>query len=112
MRSVACLFWVDLHALALRQLLSQAGAASVAQLTLLLVFVAQVIECRRILKWTYAYGYYNFEDEDLPQVRTGRQQSLACLLGLLGLGFRALHLQTTVAGFLMASLGSGFRAQA
>jgi hypothetical protein len=30
--------------------------------------VTQVIECRRILKWTYAYGYYNFEDEDLPQV--------------------------------------------
>lgn len=29
---------------------------------------AQVIECRRILKWTYAYGYYNFEDEDNPQV--------------------------------------------
>jgi hypothetical protein len=28
----------------------------------------QVIECRRILKWTYAYGYYSFEDEDNPQV--------------------------------------------
>ncbi len=24
---------------------------------------AQVIECRRMLKWTYAYGYYSFEDE-------------------------------------------------
>jgi hypothetical protein len=36
---------------------------------------AQVIECRRILKWTYAYGYYNFEDEDLPQVRTINQST-------------------------------------
>jgi len=32
-------------------------------------WVLQVIECRRILKWTYAYGYYTFEDEDEPQVR-------------------------------------------
>jgi ariadne-1 len=23
-----------------------------------------VIECRRILKWTYAYGYYSFADEE------------------------------------------------
>lgn len=29
----------------------------------------QVIECRRILKWTYAYGYYKFEDEEEPGVR-------------------------------------------
>jgi hypothetical protein len=24
----------------------------------------QVIECRRILKWTYAYGYYSWPDEE------------------------------------------------
>ena len=23
----------------------------------------QVMDCRRILKWTYAYGYYSFENE-------------------------------------------------
>jgi ariadne-1 len=32
-----------------------------------------VIECRRILKWTYAYGYYNFEDEELPHTTQRRQ---------------------------------------
>ena len=27
----------------------------------------QVVECRRILKWTYTYGYYTFgEQADLP----------------------------------------------
>jgi ariadne-1 len=29
-----------------------------------LMFILQVIECRRILKWTYAYGYYSFADEE------------------------------------------------
>ena len=24
----------------------------------------QVMDCRRILKWTYAYGYYSFENEN------------------------------------------------
>lgn len=23
----------------------------------------QVVDCRRILKWTYAYGYYHFGDQ-------------------------------------------------
>ena len=22
----------------------------------------QVVECRRILKWTYSFGYYNFDE--------------------------------------------------
>ena len=22
----------------------------------------QVVDCRRILKWTYAFGYYNFDE--------------------------------------------------
>ena len=33
----------------------------------------QVIECRRILKWTYAYGYYSFEDEGEKEVEQRRQ---------------------------------------
>ena len=24
----------------------------------------QVMDCRRMLKWTYAYGYYSFENEN------------------------------------------------
>ena len=24
----------------------------------------QVVECRRVLKWTYAYGYYSFEPQE------------------------------------------------
>lgn len=28
----------------------------------------QIIECRRILKWTYTYGYYKFEADDKPEV--------------------------------------------
>jgi ariadne-1 len=27
----------------------------------------QVVECRRILKWTYAYGYYRFDTIPLEQ---------------------------------------------
>lgn len=33
---------------------------------------AQVVDCRRILKWTYAYGYYKYDNEDLDEV--GRQK--------------------------------------
>jgi len=32
----------------------------------------QVIECRRILKWTYAYGYYSFDDDDDPNTEQRR----------------------------------------
>ena len=35
---------------------------------------AQVIECRRMLKWTYAYGYYAFEDE-ATQPELGQQRA-------------------------------------
>ena len=27
---------------------------------------AQIVECRRILKWTYAYGFYKFDTLSLP----------------------------------------------
>ena len=33
----------------------------------------QVIECRRILKWTYAYGYYSWPDEEDAAMGQRRQ---------------------------------------
>jgi hypothetical protein len=33
----------------------------------------KVIECRRILKWTYAYGYYSFADEEDAAMGQRRQ---------------------------------------
>ena len=32
-----------------------------------------MIECRRILKWTYAYGYYSFADEEDDAMAQRRQ---------------------------------------
>jgi len=29
----------------------------------LTLFWGQVVDCRRILKWTYAYGYYRFGEQ-------------------------------------------------
>ena len=49
----------------------------------------QVVECRRILKWTYAYGYYSFQPAEerrkgSPPAATKEQQGFfefnqACL---------------------------------
>ena len=36
---------------------------------LLLLFVGmKIVECRRVLKWTYAYGYY-LPEEDIAKKR-------------------------------------------
>ena len=42
-------------------------------------YCLQVVECRRILKWTYAYGYYSFQPAEerrkgAPPVATKEQQ--------------------------------------
>lgn len=34
-----------------------------ALLSKTLVFWIQIVECRRVLKWTYAYGYYLPDDD-------------------------------------------------
>lgn len=34
----------------------------------------QVVECRRILKWTYAYGYYRFGDNISEEDSAQKQQ--------------------------------------
>lgn len=39
-----------------------------------------MIECRRILKWTYAYGYYAFADEE-DSLMTQRRQFFEFLQG-------------------------------
>jgi hypothetical protein len=30
---------------------------------------SEVVQCRRVLKWTYAYGFYSFEDDHVPEVQ-------------------------------------------
>ncbi len=35
----------------------------VSQLTFIADAWDQVVDCRRMLKWTYVYGYYSFEDD-------------------------------------------------
>ena len=35
-------------------------------------FASQVVDCRRILKWTYALGYYTFE-EDLRASKAAKE---------------------------------------
>uniref|UniRef100_A0A061SJL9 RBR-type E3 ubiquitin transferase n=1 Tax=Tetraselmis sp. GSL018 TaxID=582737 RepID=A0A061SJL9_9CHLO len=34
---------------------------------------AQVVECRRILKWTYAYGYYTFTNTECPHINKQKE---------------------------------------
>lgn len=47
----------------LLELLSNKTKIPISQLKFITEAQAQVVECRRILKWTYAYGYYNFQDD-------------------------------------------------
>lgn len=41
-----------------------------------LAFV-QIVECRRVLKWTYAYGYY------LPEIELAKKQFFEYLQGII-----------------------------
>jgi ariadne-1 len=54
--------------------LSDLTRTPTSQLKFIMDAWAQVIECRRSLKWTYAYGYYAFEDE-MTQPELGRQRA-------------------------------------
>ncbi|KAJ0240265.1 E3 ubiquitin-protein ligase ARI11 [Hirschfeldia incana] len=45
----------------------------------------QIIECRRVLKWTYAYGYY------LPQEERTKKQFFEYLQGEAEVGLERLH---------------------
>ena len=54
--------------------LSDLTRTPTSQLRFIMDAWAQVIECRRSLKWTYAYGYYAFEDE-ASRPELGRQRA-------------------------------------
>lgn len=45
----------------------------------------QIVECRRVLKWTYAYGYY------LPEREHGKRQFFEYLQGEAESGLERLH---------------------
>lgn len=45
------------------ELLSEITATPTSQLKFVLDAWGQVVDCRRILKWTYAYGYYRFGEQ-------------------------------------------------
>ncbi|XP_042503652.1 probable E3 ubiquitin-protein ligase ARI8 [Macadamia integrifolia] len=45
----------------------------------------QIVECRRVLKWTYAYGYY------LPEEEHGKRQLFEYLQGQAETGLERLH---------------------
>ncbi len=43
--------------------LSEITATPTSQLKFVTDAWAQVVDCRRMLKWTYAFGYYRFADQ-------------------------------------------------
>ncbi|XP_028078866.1 probable E3 ubiquitin-protein ligase ARI8 [Camellia sinensis] len=45
----------------------------------------QIVECRRVLKWTYAYGYY------LPEYENAKRQFFEYLQGEAEAGLERLH---------------------
>lgn len=47
----------------------------------------QIVECRRVLKWTYAYGYY------LPDLDKAKRQFFEYLQGILILVIHDLTLE-------------------
>ncbi|MEW5317617.1 MAG: hypothetical protein WDW38_008901 [Sanguina aurantia] len=52
--------------------LSETTKTPTSQLKFALDAWDQIIECRRMLKWTYAYGYYTFEVEDTEALKQQR----------------------------------------
>jgi ariadne-1 len=65
---------------------------------------AQVVDCRRILKWTYAYGYYKYDNDDLDEV--GRQKEFFEFLQVGTRLTRQLHC-TLEEMLLLAAVGKG-----
>lgn len=57
----------------------------VSQLKFIIEAWQQIIECRRVLKWTYAYGYY------LPEREHGKRQLFEYLQGEAEAGLERLH---------------------
>ncbi|KAJ7547347.1 hypothetical protein O6H91_08G081500 [Diphasiastrum complanatum] len=65
--------------------LSDRQCQPVSQLKFVTEAWLQIVECRRILKWTYAYGYY------LPENELGKRQFFEYLQGEAEAGLERLH---------------------
>ncbi|CAI5524173.1 unnamed protein product [Closterium sp. Naga37s-1] len=65
--------------------LSERHSQPVSQLKFVIDAWLQVVECRRVLKWTYAYGYY------LPEAEVARRQFFEYLQGEADAALENLH---------------------
>ncbi|CAL9120836.1 unnamed protein product [Musa textilis] len=77
----------DLHIMQTNKLekLSLRQGLSEAQLKFIIDAWLQIVECRRVLKWTYAYGYY------LPEHEDTKRQFFEYLQGEAEFGLERLH---------------------
>ncbi|KAK8947471.1 putative E3 ubiquitin-protein ligase ARI8 [Platanthera zijinensis] len=78
---------VDLHNMQTKKLekLSKTHCQPESQLKFIIDAMLQVVECRRVLKWTYAYGYY------LPDHEHAKKQFFEYLQGEAEAGLERLH---------------------
>lgn len=60
-------------ALSTLEKLSELTATPTSQLKFIFDAWQQVIECRRIIKWTYAYGFYTFDSDAEDGVRAQQE---------------------------------------
>jgi ariadne-1 len=65
--------------------LSDRQCQPVSQLKFVTEAWLQIVECRRVLKWTYAYGYY------LPEQEQAKRQFFEYLQGEAESGLERLH---------------------
>ncbi|KAJ4974464.1 hypothetical protein NE237_007638 [Protea cynaroides] len=77
----------DLHQMQTTQIetLTAKQSVNVLQLGFIIEAWLQIIECRRVLKWTYAYGYY------LPEDEAAKKQFFEYLQGQAEWGLERLH---------------------
>ncbi|XP_020589478.1 probable E3 ubiquitin-protein ligase ARI7 [Phalaenopsis equestris] len=77
----------DLHNIQTQKLekLSKIQCQPESQLKFIIEAMLQVVECRRVLKWTYAYGYY------LPEHDHAKRQFFEYLQGEAEAGLERLH---------------------
>ncbi|XP_052171925.1 probable E3 ubiquitin-protein ligase ARI7 [Diospyros lotus] len=77
----------DLHQMQTVHLekLSDKQSQPESQLKFILEAWLQIVECRRVLKWTYAYGYY------LPELEHAKRQFFEYLQGEAEAGLERLH---------------------
>lgn len=77
----------DLHNIQTRKLekLSKIQCQPESQLKFIIEAMLQVVECRRVLKWTYAYAYY------LPEHEHAKRQFFEYLQGEAEAGLERLH---------------------